>query len=73
MKDNVNYGSCDVCGCGLSPVWFEEIEEIDKKNQPRYVTGRVRMACSYLFCENCGRKYMVDDTFDGPWYYEKGE
>lgn len=60
---NDKYGICE-CGTPLSPVWFIE-EERDKHF---HKTGRKRKACSHLICEDCGKTYPVDDTFDGMWY-----
>lgn len=65
MGKNV-YGEC-VCGNELSPVWFTEYET-EKIGGYSYKTGRKRRACSHLICENCGKEYCVDDTFDGEWY-----
>lgn len=66
MKD-IDYGSCD-CGASLLPVWFTEEERI-VKNGVMHKTGRVRRACSHLYCPICGRQYCVDDSFDLPWRY----
>ena len=33
-------------------------------------TGRVKNAVDYLYCPECGRTYIVDDSFDGPWQYK---
>jgi hypothetical protein len=65
-KEEYRYGTCE-CGAPLSPVWF--IEEEHKVICGEYIkTGRKRRACSHLECEYCGRRYPVDDTFDGGWY-----
>lgn len=60
------YGNCPECGLELKPVWFTEKEY---KNVIEFLipTGRTKKACNYLFCEMCGYKEIVDDTFDGPW------
>jgi len=54
------YGECLDCGYPLSPVWFEAKE----RNRDGNLTGRVKTACSYLLCENCGHTVIVDGTFD---------
>lgn len=60
------YGNCDHCGEDLIPTdWFLD-EEGDKNGIP---TGRIRWAVGYIVCPNCGKKYVVDDTFDEPWHY----
>lgn len=61
------YGECDRCNCELMPTdWFEDIE-YDSHMIP---TGRVRLAVGYMICPECGKKYCVDDSFDGPWHYK---
>jgi hypothetical protein len=61
----MNASACCNCGTILVPVWFEEQER-----RQGVTTGRYRKACSHLQCENCGRSYAVDDSFDGPWYFK---
>ena len=64
----MNYGKCDRCGADLMPAdWFEEKEYDSKTMLP---TGRVRWAVGYIVCPECGRKFCVDDTFDGQWHYK---
>lgn len=64
----MDYGKCDRCGADLIPAdWFEDIEYHPKTMLP---TGRVRWAVGYIVCPECGEKYCVDDTFDGPWHYK---
>ena len=64
----MDYGKCDRCGADLTPAdWFEEKEYDSKTMIP---TGRVRWAAGYIVCPECGMKYCVDDTFDGPWHYK---
>lgn len=58
------YGECPICGADLEPVRFiEEERDIHNRN-----TGRVRDAVSHLECVVCGKRQIVDDSFDGPWY-----
>lgn len=63
------YGTCDICGSSLFPVWFKEREREVVNGRMSY-TGRVRDAVSHLECIGCMRDYPVDDTFDGPWERE---
>lgn len=60
------YGNCPECGSVLRPVWFTE-KEYENVTGFLIPTGRTKKACNYLFCEMCGHKETVDDTFDGPW------
>lgn len=54
---------CDRChSTFITKVRFLEEERIKGRK-----TGRVRDAVSHLLCEECGRSFAVDDTFDGPW------
>lgn len=62
------YGQCKECGYSLTPIWFVD-EEVKVENGRMWYTGGTRTACDYLICENCGSKYCVDDSFDGPWRY----
>lgn len=58
---------CPICGrCGeqMEPVWFTEKEYING-----VYTGRIRHALSHFICTSCGDKEIVDDSFDGEWYY----
>lgn len=32
-------------------------------------TGRKRQAVSHLICEDCLKQQIVDNSFDGEWYY----
>lgn len=65
-SDNgIGYGICE-CGAPLVPIWFQE-EETKVIGGFMHYTGRVRTACSHLECYYCGKRYPVDDTFDGPW------
>ena len=61
----MDYGICDYCNGKLTPVWFIE-EERDNHN---IKTGRERQAVSHLVCSNCLANFVVDDSFDGAWYY----
>jgi uncharacterized protein with PIN domain len=54
---------CDKCGNITVKIWFKEIEY--RKGIP---TGRERNAVSHMLCENCGKTFCVDDTFDGDWH-----
>lgn len=69
MRTLNDFGVCGECGAPLAPVWFEE---------PQYYpgtatkTGWVRIACSHLECTCRGKKYVVDDSFDGPWRRKNG-
>jgi len=58
----MTFGECE-CGMKLLPVWFTEFE----RDRYGVRTGRKRKACSQLVCECCGRRYVVDDTFDEDW------
>ncbi len=60
------YGECK-CGTPLVPIFFTEFEYAQTSMGIRYKTGRHRRAVSHLLCENCGRQYPIDDSFDGPW------
>lgn len=62
-EGNWKYGYCE-CGAMLIPVWYTEYEY----NKYGYETGRRRTACSHLTCAYCLKNYIVDDTFDEPWY-----
>lgn len=63
---NNNFGKCEDCNINLKPCWFVEEETINNIK-----TGRARNAVSHLFCENCGKTYTTDDSFDGPWQYKR--
>lgn len=58
------YGLCPDCGAPLEPETFTE-KEYGRNGLP---TGRWRIAVACLFCEHCGRRTQVDDSFDGPWH-----
>jgi uncharacterized protein YbaR (Trm112 family) len=64
-KINNDYGLCDVCQTPLQADWFIDKEFYPKSNAP---TGRTRLAVNFLYCPRCGKKYPVDDTFDGNWH-----
>ena len=66
MRDS-DYGKCDVCNSDLVAEIFLD-REYDKHGKP---TGRVCQAVGVLYCPYCCKRYCVDDTFDGPWFYEK--
>ena len=34
-------------------------------------TGRVKNAVGNLYCEECGKVVIVDDSFDGEWQYRR--
>ena len=63
----MDYGYCE-CGGELYPIWFTEYE-YKVVNGSRYNTGRKRSAVSHLVCEQCLKNHVVDDSFDGNWYY----
>lgn len=60
------YGVCEECQTPLEPVWFTEDQYVIIGGY-RCKTGRQRTACSHLICPCCLKKYVVDDSFDGPW------
>lgn len=62
------FGSCDNCKIPLEADWFKDIEFKPKSNIP---TGRVRRTVNYLYCPQCLKKFPVDESFDGQWYYER--
>ena len=62
-----SFGNCAECGCPLEAKWFIEDEYETTTFGVMYRTGRQRHAVDYLFCPDCGKKYCVDDSFDGPW------
>jgi hypothetical protein len=64
MDSNNMFGYCEVCDTGLNPVYFTE----EEKNKSGWPTGRKRRAVSHLVCEHCGKKVIVDDSFDGAWH-----
>lgn len=64
-KMDDRYGVCE-CGTCLEAMWYIA-EEFDKYG---HRTGRVKNAVDYLYCPECSRKYIVDDSFDGPWQYK---
>lgn len=71
--DKGDHGVCPVCGYALQPEMFTEEEtRVDPYTHALHKTGRVRRACNYLFCPNCGKKEAVDDDyFAEPWRYKK--
>lgn len=64
---NDDFGLCPYCGSPLEAVWFTEDEYKISSSGAPYKTGRTRRAVDYLFCEPCGKKQCVDDSFDGEW------
>ena len=54
MQKN-KYGNCDLCGYNLSPIWYKQLNED---------TNKIDYLVSYLLCDNCGKCYIVDDSFD---------
>ena len=65
-EELMDYGKCD-CGEKLVPIWYVE-EETEMIYGTPHKTGRKRNAVNYLFCESCGEKHCVDDSFDGYWH-----
>lgn len=65
--NDVDFGKCCECGTSLEANWFKDIEFKPKSNIP---TGRRRWAVNYLYCPKCFKKFPVDDSFDGKWFYE---
>ena len=64
-KIDARFGLCE-CGAPLKAMWY-----IAKEcNKYEHETGRVKNAVDYLYCPECGRTYIVDDSFDGPWQYK---
>jgi hypothetical protein len=63
---NNDYGLCDVCQIPLQANTF-----IDKEFYPNSntLTGRTRFAVNFLYCPCCGKKFVIDDSFDGNWHY----
>lgn len=55
---------CERCGNKMYPVLFEE-----KEFKKGVFTGKKRTAVSHLECRICGKKEVVDDSFDGDWHY----
>lgn len=71
-RSTPKYGICKRCGEELIPKFFIEEETVLEGPHPYqsyHKTGRVRQAVDYLFCDYCGVKEAVDDSFDGPWHY----
>ena len=62
-----NYGFCSKCNYPLSATFFEQ-EEYKTVQGIMIPTGRKKIACNYLYCEFCGTKETVDDTFYSEWY-----
>ena len=54
MQKN-KYGNCDLCGYNLFPIWYKQLNED---------TNKIDYLVSYLLCDNCGKCYIVDDSFD---------
>lgn len=65
---NRNYGNCDYCGTPLEAELFWE----EERNEQGHLTGRIRRAVGMLYCPHCMKKYCIDDTFDGSWFYPSG-
>lgn len=64
------YGVCERCETPLNPIWFEE-DEYKVTYGSLHKTGRIRRAVSHLECPYCGKRYIVDDSFDVDWYYRR--
>jgi len=60
----MNKIDCPRCKSIMIPVKFEQ-----KEYNNGIPTGRKKVAVSHFLCENCGKETIVDDSFDGPWYY----
>jgi hypothetical protein len=58
---------CHKCKHDLTRIYFLQHEYDDNNIK----TGRVRNAVSHLLCENCGHQEIIDDSMDGPWYFER--
>ena len=50
----------------LNPKWYIAEEEVHGIK-----AGRVKNAVSNLYCEECGKVVIVDDSFDGEWQYRR--
>ena len=61
--NDFTYGICPRCGAYLSPELFLEEEE-----RGGIKTGRKRWSVSYLQCEECDYRTVVDDSYDGQWF-----
>lgn len=61
----MNFGNCHRCGGKVCAIRFIEPER-DRNN---ILTGRVRNAVSHLECDHCLKHFVIDDSFDGAWYY----
>lgn len=64
--ENEEFGRCEDCNIPLAI--GDTGKEYEYRNGCK--TGRVKIIVGYLICPNCLQKYIVDDTFDGDWYYE---
>ena len=64
----VNFGKCPYCNGNLKPIWFKKKKKVVRSGH-LMKTGRKRQAVSYLICEDCLEQQIVDDSFDGEWYY----
>ena len=67
MRD-MDYGKCDICNSDLEAEIFLDAGD----GEDGMPTGRGREAGGVLYCPYGGKRYCVDDTFDGPWFYLKG-
>ena len=64
----LNFGKCPYCNGELRPIWFIEEETVVRSGH-LMKTGRKRQAVSHLICEDCLKQQIVDNSFDGEWYY----
>lgn len=67
MNTNELEMTCDSCGGRIIPIRFIEHE----RDTYSILTGRVKNAVSHLECNFCMKKIIIDDSFDGDWYYPK--
>lgn len=64
-KEYIGYGKCDRCNCDLMAEMFWDKE----RDNRGILTGRIRHSVGVLYCPQCLKRYCVDDSFDGPWFY----
>ena len=62
---NNNYGLCDVCQTPLQADTGRVNEFYPNTATP---TGRTKFVVNFLYCPQCRKKILVDDTFDGQWH-----
>lgn len=56
---------CPECGAWMTPVYTKE-NELDPKTE--IPTGRSRIICEHMTCENCGHiQYADSDFLAGSW------